>query len=227
MTTIADRPPAVLFDIDGTLVDSNYLHVHAWSRAFHDTGFDVDAWRIHRSIGMDGSRLLASLAENADEATRQRLKDLHSRYFKELSPLLRVLPGGRDVLEYVASMGLQVVLATSAPEDELSILRAMLDRDGVVAAVTSADDVGSAKPDPGIVNVALQRAGVHAGRAVFVGDSVWDVIAGVRAGVTVIGLLSGGISRDELTSAGAVAVFDDPRDLLEHISGTAIAALCN
>jgi HAD superfamily hydrolase (TIGR01509 family) len=225
MLTSPERSPAVLFDVDGTLVDSNYLHVHAWSRAFHEAGVEAEAWRIHRSIGMDGSRLVDALSGNADDDTKKRLKDLHSRFYSELSPLLRPLPGGREVLDRVASMGLQVVLATSAPEDELSLLRAVLDRDNVVSAVTSSADVERAKPDPGIVEVALHRAGVSAERAVFVGDSVWDAEASVRAGVPIIGLLSGGISREELTSAGALVVFKDPRDLVDHIDATPIAAL--
>jgi HAD superfamily hydrolase (TIGR01509 family) len=225
MTTTPDRAAAVLFDIDGTLVDSNYLHVHAWTRAFHDAGVEVDAWRVHRSIGMDGSRLVAALAGDAGDDTTHRLKDLHSRYYKELCPLLRVLPGGREILDRVASMGLQVVLATSAPEDELSVLRAVLDRDGVVAAVTSAADVDSAKPHPGIIKVALDRARVPPSGAVFVGDSVWDAIAAVRAGVPIVGLRSGGISCQELTDAGAAVVFDDARDLLEHLDKTPIASL--
>ncbi|MBV9088738.1 MAG: HAD family hydrolase [Mycobacteriaceae bacterium] len=225
MTTTADRAPAVLFDIDGTLVDSNYLHVHAWVRAFHDAGVQADAWRIHRSIGMDGSRLVASLAPDAGDDATQRLKDLHARYYKELSPLLRVLPGGRDILDRVASMGLQVVLATSAPEDELSILRSVLDRDSTVAAVTSAADVDTAKPEPGIIDVALDRAGVTAARAVFVGDSVADAVACVRAGVPIIGLLSGGISAAELSDAGAGSVFSDALDVVEHIDQTTIARL--
>jgi HAD superfamily hydrolase (TIGR01509 family) len=225
MTGGADRAAAVLFDIDGTLVDSNYLHVHAWSRAFHDVGIEADAWRIHRSIGMDGSMLVAALSGDADDDTRQRLKGLHSDYYKQLSPLLRPLPGGREVLDRVASMGLQVVLATSAPEDELSMLRAVLDRDDIVAAVTSDEDVHTAKPDPGIVEVALARVGVTAARAVFVGDSVWDAVASVRAGVGIIGLLSGGISAAELTNAGARFVFEDARDLLEHIGESPIADL--
>lgn len=90
---IAGRAPAVLFDMDGTLVDSNYLHIHAWARAFRDVGIDVDAWRIHRSIGMDGSRLVKELSGDADDDALQRLKDLHSRYYRDLCPLLRVLPG--------------------------------------------------------------------------------------------------------------------------------------
>src|SRR6201995_2728847 len=98
---------AVLFVVDGTLVDSNYLHVHAWVQAFHDAGVAVETWRIHRAIGMDGSTLVDTLSSGADDDVQQRLKELHSRYYGELAPLLRVLPGGREILEHVASMGLQ------------------------------------------------------------------------------------------------------------------------
>lgn len=221
----ASRPPAVLFDIDGTLVDSNYLHVHAWARAFHDVGIAADSWRIHRSIGMDGSTLVKTLSCDADDDTKERLKDLHSRYYKELTPLLRVLPGAREVLDRVASMGLQVVLATSAPHDELSILREVLDRDDLVSEMTSSADVDTAKPQPDIIRVALDRAGVTADRAVFVGDSVWDTEACRRAGVTSIGVLSGGMSREELTAGGARMVLEDARQLTEQIGDTPIADL--
>jgi HAD superfamily hydrolase (TIGR01509 family) len=202
--TSAGRRPAVLFDIDGTLVDSNYLHVHAWYRAFHDAGVEVEAWRIHRSIGME---------------------DLHSRYYKETAPLLRRLPGARDLLEAVDGLGLQVVLATSAPDDELAILREVLACDELVSAVTSSKDVDTAKPQPDIVDVALQRAGVDAEHAVFIGDTVWDVEACNRAGLPTLAVLSGGVSRDELENAGAHAVFDNTRELYEHIDDTLIAKL--
>jgi HAD superfamily hydrolase (TIGR01509 family) len=223
--TSAGRRPAVLFDIDGTLVDSNYLHVHAWYRAFHDAGVEVEAWRIHRSIGMDGSTLVKSLTDNLDEETRSRLKDLHSRYYKETAPLLRRLPGARDLLEAVDGLGLQVVLATSAPDDELAILREVLACDELVSAVTSSKDVDTAKPQPDIVDVALQRAGVDAEHAVFIGDTVWDVEACNRAGLPTLAVLSGGVSRDELENAGAHAVFDNTRELYEHIDDTLIAKL--
>ena len=150
----------MLFDVDGTLVDSNYLHVHAWYRAFNDANVEVEAWRIHRSIGMDGSTLVASLAEGADDDTRSRLKDLHSRYYQETVSLLRPLPGARELLNAVDELGLQIVLATSAPEDELSILRKVLASDDLVSAVTSSNDVDTAKPKPDIIEVALDRAGV-------------------------------------------------------------------
>jgi HAD superfamily hydrolase (TIGR01509 family) len=221
----AGKTPAVLFDVDGTLVDSNYLHVHAWYRAFSDTGVDVEAGRIHRSIGMDGAMLVASLADGTDDDTRSRLKDLHSRYYKEMAPLLRRLPGAQELLEAVEKLGLQVVLATSAPEDELAILRAVLARDDLVSAVTSSQDVDTAKPQPDIVQFALERAGVDARDAVFVGDAVWDVEACERAGVPTIAVLSGGVSRGELEKAGAQAVFENPTDLCTHLDGTAIGRL--
>jgi HAD superfamily hydrolase (TIGR01509 family) len=215
----------VLFDVDGTLIDSNYLHVHAWYRAFNGVGLDVESWRIHRSIGMDGSTLVAILAEDADDDTRARAKDLHSHYYKETAPLLRRLPRVRELLEAVDKLGLQIVLATSAPEDELSILRGVLASDDLVSAVTSSNDVDTAKPESDIVQVALKRAGVDVAHAVFVGDTVWDVEACERAGVPTIAVLSGGVSRGELETAGAQAVFDNPRDLCEHLDSTAIGTL--
>lgn len=216
---------AVLFDVDGTLVDSNYLHVHSWVRAFYDVGIAVETWRIHRSIGMDGDHLVASLSGDADDDTQRRVKDLHLRYFKETAPLLRPLPGARELLERIRSLGLQVVLASSASEEELAMARKVLDCDDLVDAATSSKDVDVAKPEPWIINVAMERVDVDAAHAVYVGDSVWDVIACERAGVPAIGLLSGGVSRGELETAGAAAVFDNPRDLCAHIDDTAIAAL--
>jgi HAD superfamily hydrolase (TIGR01509 family) len=217
--------PAVLFDIDGTLVDSNYLHVHAWYKAFQEVGVGIEAWRIHRSIGMDGSTLVASLTGDADEDTRSRAKDLHSRYYKETAALLRPLPGAQELMQRVDELGLQIVLATSAPEDELEILREVLASDALVSAVTSSKDVDTAKPKPDIIEVALDRAGVDPDHAVFVGDTVWDVEACERAGLPTIAVLSGGVSRGELETAGAQSVFDNPADLCEHLDRTAIGAL--
>ena len=221
----ATKPAAVLFDVDGTLVDSNYLHVDAWYRAFREADVDVEAWRIHRSIGMDGSTLLKTLAEDADDDTRDRLKDLHSRFYKETARLLRPLPGARELIKRVDSLGLQVVLATSAPEDELAILREVLACDDLVSAVTSSKDVDTAKPQPDIVDVAMKRAGVDTEHAVFIGDTVWDVEACNRAGVPTLAVLSGGVSRGELENAGAQAVFENTRELCERIDDTLIAKL--
>jgi HAD superfamily hydrolase (TIGR01509 family) len=217
--------PAVLFDVDGTLIDSNYLHVYAWQRAFDSEDISVAAWRIHRGIGMDGSKLVQTLSDDAPSDVQDRLSEAHSRYYRELSPLLAPLPGARDLLRRVADLGLQVVLASSAPEDELELLRKVLDCDDVIAATTSSRDVDTAKPEPGIVQVAMDRAGVDPDHAVFVGDAVWDAHAAKAAGLACIGVRSGGISDAELQAAGASAIFADPQDLLDHLQSTRIATL--
>jgi HAD superfamily hydrolase (TIGR01509 family) len=221
--------PAVLFDVDGTLVDSNYLHVYAWQRAFDAEGMPVPAWRVHRSIGMDGSRLVRSLTDTssgeAPADVQERLSDAHSRYYRELTLLLAPLPGARALLRRVSALGLQVVLASSAPEDELEVLLKALDCDDVKSETTSSHDVDMAKPEPGIVRVALDRAGVDPEHAVFVGDAVWDAHAAARAGLACSGLLSGGTAEAELQSAGASPIFADPQDLIEHLPSTRIAAL--
>jgi HAD superfamily hydrolase (TIGR01509 family) len=214
--------PAVLFDIDGTLVDSNYLHVHAWHRAFADLGMDVESWRIHRRIGMDGSKLLEELVPNLSDDVAGRLSDLHSGYYQETTGLLRPFSGALRLLDEVAASGLQVVLATSAPEKELAVLRKVLERDDIVSAITSSEDVDTAKPEPGIVDVAMAKAGVEPERAVFVGDTVWDIRASARAGVSCICLESGGIDRRLLFAEGAVAVFENPLDLVDHLDDSVI-----
>ena len=217
--------PAVLFDVDGTLVDSNYLHVHAWQRAFDAEGLAVEGWRIHRSIGMDGTTLVRTLSGDADQEVQDRLKERHSEFYEQSAHLLAPLPGARELLRRVADRGVKVVLATSAPEDELAMLRKVLDCDDIVSAVTSSKDVDTAKPKPDIVEVALDRAGVSAQDAVFVGDAVWDCEAARRAGVPSIAVLSGGVSRGELLEAGASDVFEDPGDLLAKLGATQIDEL--
>lgn len=202
---------AVLFDIDGTLVDSNYLHIHAWHQAFGELDMNVESWRVHRGIGMDGSALLDELVPDAPDDVTDRLKELHSSFYADAFPLLEPLPGALRLLDVIAASGLQVVLATSAPEEELDELRKVLERDDILSAVTSSEDVETAKPEPGIVEVALERAGVEPDRAVFVGDSVWDIRSATRAGVACIGLESGGTERQRLLDEGAVAVYEAPR----------------
>ena len=214
---------AVLFDIDGTLVDSNYLHIDAWDRAFVSVGHPVDVWRIHRSIGMDSGKLLeALLGDDADELGDDA-KDLHSSSYLEMTDRLRSFAGARELLAELAERGHPVVLATSAPENELKILLEVVDADGAIDAVTSAEDVGTAKPDPDLIQIALDKAGVGPDHAVMVGDSVWDIVAAERAGVTSIGVLSGGFGREELLSAGAAVVYDDVAELLRKLGESPIA----
>jgi len=217
MTTPTPAPRAVLFDIDGTLVDSNYLHVDAWHRAFQTLGVDVEAWRIHRSIGQDAGELLTSLVGERDEDWITRAKDLHAENYTSLAPRLRLLPQARQLLAALNDEGIIVVLATSAPQEELDILLELLDSDKVIHATTNSDDVDVAKPSPDIVRVALDRAGVQASEAVFVGDSEWDIEAASRAGVRSFGMLTGGIAGDLLMRSGAERVFAGPADLLDRL----------
>lgn len=214
---------AVLFDIDGTLVDSNYLHVDAWSRAFAELGSPVDSWRIHRAIGQDSGRLLVALAGDRDDDWMQRAKDLHAQHYREQAERLRPFAQAADLLRDVAARGIRVVLATSAPADELELLLDCLDAGDAIHATTNADDVQTAKPEPGIIEVALQRAESSPSDAVFIGDSVWDMMAAARAHVRSAGVLSGGVGPAELLEAGAVEVFDDPADLRARIDAVIAA----
>lgn len=215
----------MLFDIDGTLVDSNYLHVNAWLRALQAVGHPVDAWRIHRGQGMGSSELLDTLLGAAADQVASRAKQQHTELYKQSSQLLRAFDGARELIAAVAQRGAKVVLATSAAPDELEVLRSILDVEDAVAEITAAEDVESAKPAPDLVQIALQRAEVPADRAVFVGDTVWDVQACEKAGVACVGMLTGGISAAELTDAGAVAVYEDCRALLRDLDAGPLAAV--
>lgn len=208
---------AVLFDVDGTLVDSNYLHVDAWQRALAGLGAPVDAWRIHRAIGQDSARLIEAVAGRREEEWAERAEERHSALYREQAARLRAFDRAADLLRETAARGVRVVLATSAPQDELELLLAALDAGDAVRATTSADDVEDAKPDPGILQIALERAGARAEEALVVGDSVWDMRAAGRAGIRAIGLASGGVGPGELLDAGAEEVLADPAELLARL----------
>ncbi len=217
---------AVLLDIDGTLVDSNYLHVHAWVRAFAEVGRPADAWRVHRCIGMGSDLLVAEVLGDDDaEVLGDDVLELHTAHYAELTPLLRPFDGARELVRAIAGRGAAAVLATSAAPDEVERLRAVLRVDDVVAGVTGDEDVDDAKPEPDLVEAALRVARVPPERALMVGDAVWDVQAAARAGVGCVGLLSGGTSRAELRSAGAIAAYDDAADLLARLDESPLAAL--
>ena len=217
---------AVLFDIDGTLIDSNYLHIQAWSEALEKVGRPVDHCRVHRAIGMDSTKLLESLiGDDADGDVGERATRRHSKRYRKLAPRLRKFDGARELLAKVRELGLQVVLATSAKPEELERLLEVLDAERSISAVTSAEDVEQAKPEPDLVVVALQKAGVAADQAILIGDTVWDGEAARRAGVRFIGVLSGGIGAAELLAAGAIAVYDNVQQLLDEFATSAIASL--
>lgn len=162
---------AVLFDIDGTLVDSNYQHVNAWGAAFAAVGRPASAWRIHRAIGMDSAKLLQDILGNEADRLGDDAKQIHKDEYAALESRLRVFDRARELLAAVRERDLQVVLATSAPQDELARLRTLLDCEELISKVTSSEDVEAAKPAPDVVESALDKAGVTADRAVLVGDA--------------------------------------------------------
>lgn len=206
---------AVLFDVDGTLVDSNYLHAVCWWEAFSQAGYDVPMARIHRAIGMGSGQLLDALLpggrdRDGDGAVRAAHSALYATYWSRQRPL----PDAARLLRACKKRGLRVVLASSADEREFAALRAALHADDAIDASTSSGEVTRTKPAPDLVQVALDKARVRPEAAVFVGDTVWDVQACAKAGVPCIALLSGGISRGELREAGAGEVYEGPAELL-------------
>ena len=216
---------AVLFDVDGTLVDTNYLHTVAWWEAFMKAGYDVPMAPIHRAIGMGSDTMLDSLLpDDRDKDADADISTSHSALYSVYWSRLKPLPGARRLLQACHDRGLRVVLASSADPDELKVLRATLDADQAIDAATSAGDVEASKPAPDLVQVALDQAEADPAETVFIGDAVWDVRASQKAGVACIGLLSGGSSRDELTEAGAAAVYDGPADLLEKFPSRLVTA---
>jgi len=176
-------PGAVLLDNDGTLVDSNYLHVAAWFEGMREVGEQVAQSRIHRGIGMGTPQLLPwLLGEEAAGRVGERVTQVHKERYAAAARLLRPLPGAVELVRALHGRGARTVLATSASPEELERLLAVLDLGDAVDAVTSAQDVEAAKPEPDVVERALREAGVEAGDAVFVGDTTWDVEAARKTG---------------------------------------------
>jgi len=220
---MTESPAAVLFDVDGTLVDTNYLHAVTWWEAFLQYGHEIPMVAIHRAIGMGGGQVLDKLLPaDRDREQDEAISAAHDSLAATFWPKLRPLPGAADLLRACKQRGLRVVLASSAGARDLAVLREVIAADDAIDAATSSGDVEQSKPAPDLVEVALERAGVPAGQAVFVGDTVWDVQACRKASVRCIALLSGGIGRSELEEAGADSIYDGPDDLLTHLADSAL-----
>lgn len=213
----------VLFDVDGTLVDSSYIHTVCWWQAFRQAGLDAPMAVIHRSVGMGGDRLVPhvmahlgtqSLSHGDHEQLTRDLTASHDANYSTYWSALRPLPGARELLRRCHEGGRLAVLASSAGERELGVLRAALDCDQWIDAATSAADADTSKPDPDLVIAALDKAGLAPQHALFVGDAVWDVEAAGRAGVRCVGLECGGTSAAELREAGAWRTYQSPAELL-------------
>lgn len=213
-------PPAFLFDLDGTLVDSVYQHVLAWREALADTGVELSVWRIHRRIGMSGGLLVnALLRETGGSLTSgdaERLHKLHADAYKRLASQVRPLPGARELLQALRDAGVPHAIATSG---RMETARYALEMLGVASdfPVVTRDLVRYAKPDPDLFLAAAERLGVGIQNSVVVGDSIWDLLAAQRARALSVGLLSGGYGQEELEKAGAYRVYQDPREMLDHL----------
>src|SRR5438876_2552577 len=214
-----EQPPALLFDLDGTLVDSVYQHVLAWHEVLGKAGMELSVWRIHRRIGMSGGLFVnALLRETGKQLSSEEANGLRARHaeaFVRRMGEVRSLPGARDLLSRLTQQGVPWAIATSGSPQTAGPSIAMLGVEPKV--VITRADVAHAKPDPDLFLAAAERLGVEIVHSIVVGDSVWDLLAAQRAPALGVGLLSGGYGREELQQAGAYRVYEDPRDLLEHL----------
>ncbi|HEX2111764.1 MAG TPA: HAD family hydrolase [Gaiellaceae bacterium] len=214
---------AVILDVDGTLVDTNYHHALAWYRAFRSQGIVLPLWRLHRHVGMGGDKYVAAVAgEEIEERLGDALRDEWERRFDELIGEVSTLAGAGELVRDLAQRGHRVVLASSSIERHLEHFLELLDgaRD-VADGWTTKDDVAATKPEPDLVEAALAKARTR--DAVMVGDTPWDVEAARRAGIQTLCVVTGGFSEDELRGAGAGAVFDSLDELRGQLGATPLA----
>ncbi len=208
---------AVILDIDGTLVDTNYQHALAWYMAFREHDVVVPVWRLHRHLGMGGDQFVAAVT---DDDTEQRLGDelraAHDVLYLASIETTSVFDGARGLIEDLRGAGAAVILASSAKEHEVEHYLDLLDARELVDGWTTSADVEQTKPEPDLVLAALEKLGDDA-EAVMVGDTPWDVEAARRAGIPTVAVLTGGFSAAELEESGAAAVFESVAALREHL----------
>ena len=212
-------PTAAILDIDGTLVDTNYQHALAWYHAFRQQEIVVPIWKIHRAIGMGGDQLIPHLigeerAEELGDALKAAEDPLYLTMIEQVEPFA----GAHDLIADLKDKGHTVILASSAKGKDLDHYLDLLDARDLVDGWTTSDDVEETKPQPDLVNAALEKAGVDSG--IMVGDTTWDIEAAKRAGQDTIAVLTGGFGADELKEAGAIAVFESIEELRQRIGET-------
>jgi phosphoglycolate phosphatase-like HAD superfamily hydrolase len=214
----------VLFDVDGTLVDSNIAHAQAWHDTFAEAGLDGgDVERIRRLIGMGSDKLLPTAvgiekhSPQGEQLAKRRSEIFKQRYL----PGVRGFPGSHELVESLARRKLTLGVAASAQPDELRDLLRIVDAEWLADRAASSDDVKYSKPDPDVVDAALKRIGLPASDVALIGDTPYDVEASLRAGIRVVALRCGGWNDDELR--GAAAVYQDPADLLAHLDESPLA----
>jgi HAD superfamily hydrolase (TIGR01509 family) len=214
----------VILDIDGTLVDSNDAHAHAWVAAFAESRITVDHDKVRRSIGMGGDKLMPAVAGiDSDSPEGKKISTRRGEIFKDTYlPALRPFPSVRQLMERFIADGYSLAVASSAREEELQPLLACAGINDLIPHRTSSDDAENSKPEPDIVRAALKKCGCQPREAIMLGDTPYDIQAATGAGVRVVAFESGGWSRDEL--AGAIAVYKDATDLLAHYDTSPFSA---
>jgi HAD superfamily hydrolase (TIGR01509 family) len=220
MTQERSQITALLFDLDGTLIDSVYQHVLAWHEALNELGFSLGVWRIHRRIGMSGGLLVQALGREIGQRLTQeqiqKLQEQHASAYERYQDGVKPLPGARELLQQLSRASVPYAIATSGrPEG----IRTVPERLGVgpEVPIITRREVSRAKPDPDLFLAAAQKLNAPIASAMVIGDSVWDLLAARRAGCLGIGLLSGGYGKEELQQVGAYRVYQDPADLLVHL----------
>ncbi len=218
--SIGSSRPVLLFDLDGTLVDSVYQHVLAWREAFEALGIHIPNWRIHRRIGMGDALISKELSREAGQpfnaGQTEKVRELHTRFFLERVKELRLLPGSREILSLLAQNSVRYAIATSSSRERAAGSLKMLGLGPDIPVITR-EDVSFGKPDPDLFLAAMKRLQALPDQCIVIGDSTWDILAARRAGALAVGLLTGGYPEEELFRAGAYRVYWDPADLSENL----------
>jgi HAD superfamily hydrolase (TIGR01549 family) len=208
-------PSAALLDVDGTLVDTNYHHAIAWYRAFRAHGVGIPVWRIHRHVGMGGDQLVPALVPGIDDDLHEVIEEARADRYAELIDEVQPFDHAHELIEDLRERGATVVLASSAPQEELDHYLDLLGARELPDAWTTKDDVDATKPQPDLVHAALEKAGTT--EAVMIGDTAWDVEAARKAGLDTICVMTGGWSKQELLGAGAAAAYESIAELRENL----------
>lgn len=214
---------AALLDVDGTLIDTNYQHAVAWYRAFREFDITLPLWRIHRAVGMGGDQLVPALVgEDVEREQGDDIREKRSDIYEDLIDEVAPLEGAHELVTDLLERDVAVVLASSAPMEELERYLDLLDVRTLVDAWTTDDDVKQTKPEPDLVQAALDKA--NDAEAVMVGDTRWDIEAAAKVGVPTVCVMTGGWSRQELLDAGAVDVFESVEDLRGRLDETPLGS---
>ncbi len=204
----------VVLDIDGTLMDTNYLHIEAWARAFEEVGHRVPRSELHKQIGKGSSLLIQEFVE--DEEKIEKIEELHTEFYGELQEHGHPLPGAKKLISSLLERGYEVWFVTSAKDEELEHHMEELEAEGKITGVVNSSAVENSKPAPDIFELTLERAGASPDETVAVGDAIWDIESASAAGIRTVAVLTGGaFSRQELEEAGAVGVYENCAALLE------------